>query len=314
MIYKRLLHPLKRLFHLLRLKSLIGKTLVIALPYGWHILFFLIPFLFILSISFSEGTLGVPPFLPLSKWTQDHVLWIKLNFSNYLFLLDDDIYLEGYMQSVILSGIATLLCLIVGYPMAYGISRSRQPYRTFLLLLIILPFWTSFLIRIYAWMGILNTHGLINTLLLKWGLIQQPLELIHNNFAVCLGIVYSYLPFMILPLYSALEKMDDRLLEAAYDLGCRPYQAFLKITWPLSQRGVVAGALLVFIPGVGEFVIPELLGGSDSIMIGKILWNEFFLNRDWPLASSLAMALLVMLVLPIFMVQKVISPKGDTGS
>jgi putrescine transport system permease protein len=300
-----------RLLDILRLKSLMGKTLVIALPYGWHIFFFFIPFLFILGISFSTGSLSIPPFEPLFTWSKDHVLWIKLNFSNYLFLIEDSLYVEAYRQSVILSALATLLCLIIGYPMAYVISRTKQPYRTILLLFIVLPFWTSFLIRIYAWIGILSPQGLINTLLLHWGWIQSPLELMHNNFSVCLGIVYSYLPFMILPIYSVLEKMDDRLLEAAYNLGCRPFQAFLKITWPLSYRGVLAGTLLVFIPGVGEFIIPELLGGPDSIMIGKVLWTEFFFNRDWPLASALAMALLLLLVLPIFMVQKLIATRKD---
>ena len=300
-----------RILNALKIKQLLSRFFVIALPYGWHILFFLIPFFIILKISLSESALGIPPIKPLCTW-QEGLLHLKINMTNFLFLIEDSLYFEGYMQSLSLSFTATLICLIIGYPMAYGISKTKQPYRTFLLLLVILPFWTSFLVRIYSWMGILNPHGLINTSLLYFNIIQEPLDLIHNDFAVCLGIVYSYLPFMILPLYAALEKLDGRLLEAAHDLGAHPFQSFLKITWPLSRRGVFAGALLVFIPGVGEFVIPELLGGSDSIMIGKLLWNEFFLNRDWPLASSLAIILLVVLVCPIFAIQKMMSPDKET--
>lgn len=293
------------------LKSLLSRVGVIAIPYGWHILFFLIPFLFIFKISLCEGTLGVPPLKPLLEWGADQVLHLRFNLSNFLFLMEDSLYIEGYLQSLLLSLIATLICLLIGYPVAYGISRARENHRTLLLLFIILPFWTSFLVRIYSWMGLLSPHGLVNSLLLHCGWINEPLHLLHNDFAVCLGIVYSYLPFMILPLYSTLEKLDTHLLEAAYDLGARPFQTFVKITWPLSRRGAMAGALLVFVPGVGEFVIPELLGGADSIMIGKLLWNEFFLNRDWPLASALAVTLLIVLVCPIFIIQKFFSPEKE---
>lgn len=297
-----------RVFHALRLNRLISRALVIAVPYGWHILFFLIPFLFIIKISLSEGYVGIPPIKSIVSWGSDQILHLKLDLSSFLFLAEDPLYLQGYLESLTLSFTATLLCLIISYPMAYGIARTTETYRPLLLLLIILPFWTSFLIRVYAWMGLLSPMGLLNTLLMKMGLITEPLKLLYNRYAVCLGIVYSYLPFMILPIYTAIEKIDDRFIEASHDLGARPMQTFLRVTWPLSRRGVIAGALLVFIPGVGEFVIPELLGGSDSLMIGKLLWSAFFFARDWPLASALAMALLALLVIPILMVQRVLAP------
>jgi putrescine transport system permease protein len=237
----------------------------------------------------------------------DTVLQVKLALNNYLFLIEDELYLSSYKESIKIAGLSTVICLFIGYPVAYGITRVSQTFRIPLLMMIILPFWTSFLIRVFAWIGILNNQGVINLFLMKLGLISEPLPLINNNFAVCVGIVYSYLPFMILPLYATLEKINPQLLEAAYDLGCKPFKAFLTITLPLSIRGVLAGAALVFIPSIGEFVIPELLGGSDSIMIGKILWSEFFINRDWPLASAVAVAMLVLLVLPISLFQKLVA-------
>ncbi|MFN9001648.1 MAG: ABC transporter permease subunit, partial [Holosporales bacterium] len=250
------------------------------------------------------------PYTELFTWVDDTFLQIRLNLGNYWMLLEDELYIAAYLESLTLAGIATVICLIIGYPMAYGISRASGKWRVTLLLLVILPFWTSFLLRVYAWIGILNNQGLLNHLLLSLGIIDAPLPLINNNFAVVLGIVYSYLPFMVMPLYAALEKLDPSMLEAAYDLGCRPLRAFFTVTVPLSFRGVIAGSMLVFIPAVGEFVIPELLGGSDTLMIGKILWVEFFTNRDWPMASALAVALLVCLVLPIALLQKLISRQG----
>jgi putrescine transport system permease protein len=290
-----------------KLRKFFGRSLIIAVPYGWHLIFFFIPFLIVLKISFSESTMGAPPYSPLISWVSETVLQVKLVLTNYLFLIEDELYLSSYKESIKIAGLSTIICLLIGYPVAYGITRVSQTIRIPLLMMIILPFWTSFLIRVFAWIGILNNQGVINLFLLKVGLISEPLPLINNNFAVCVGIVYSYLPFMILPLYATLEKINPQLLEAAYDLGCKPFKAFLTITLPLSMRGVLAGAALVFIPSIGEFVIPELLGGSDSIMIGKILWSEFFINRDWPLASAVAVAMLVLLVLPISLFQKLVA-------
>lgn len=288
-------------------QSLLGKALVIGIPYGWHVIFFLIPFLIVVRISFSESVIGVPPYTSLFEWADDAILNIRLSLANYLFLAEDELYLASYTQSLNIAGLATLVCLFIGYPIAYGITRVSHAWRIPLLMMVILPFWTSFLIRVYAWMGILNNRGLINSSLLSLGWITEPLPLINNTFSVCLGIVYSYLPFMILPIYAALEKINPLLLEAAYDLGCKPSKAFLTITLPLSFRGVMAGSMMVLIPSIGEFVIPELLGGSDTLMIGKILWTEFFLNRDWPLASAIAIAMLVLLVLPLAFFQRLLT-------
>jgi putrescine transport system permease protein len=282
-----------------------GRRLVTALPYLWLLLFFLVPFLIVFKISFAEAVLSRPPYTPLLELTQDAFLQIKLNLANYAFLVQDPLYLSAYLSSLKVAAVATLLCLLLGYPMAYGIARAAPGVRTVLLFLIVLPFWTSFLIRIYAWIGILKENGFLNNLLLALGIIDQPLALLHTNFAVYLGIVYSYLPFMILPLYATLVRLDLSLLEAAADLGARPLRAFLSITLPLSMPGVVAGSLLVFIPVVGEFVIPDLLGGPDTLMIGKVLWTEFFSNRDWPLASAIAVALLLLLVTPMFWFRRI---------
>lgn len=285
------------------LRRLTARAVVIAVPYGWHIVFFLIPFLIILKISFSESIIGIPPYTQLISWIDQQCLQIRFNFANYTFLLEDRLYLHAYLESMRISGLATLLCLFIAYPIAYGLSRIKSGWRMLLLMLVILPFWISFLIRVYAWLDLLSYYGPINSLLMKVGLITKPLSFLYNDIAVCLGIVYSYLPFMIFPLFVALDKIDSTLLEAAYDLGCKPWQVFCKITLPLSLRGVVAGSMLVFIPGVGEYVIPELLGGADNVMIGRILWTEFFTNGDWPLASALAIIMLLVLVLPIIILQ-----------
>lgn len=281
-----------------------GRTAVIAIPYFWLLLFFLVPFIIVLKIAFSETQIALPPYQPLLQWAQDRVLQIKLNVGNFLFLVEDSLYWKAYLNSIKVAGISTLLCLLLGYPMAYAIARADPTWRNILLMMVILPFWTSFLLRVYAWIGILKNNGLINNFLMWIGVIDQPLVMMQTDFAIYIGIVYSYLPFMILPLYSNLEKMDLTLLEAAEDLGCRPFKAFLAITVPLSMPGIVAGSLLVFIPAVGEFVIPALLGAPDSLMIGKVLWSEFFSNRDWPVASAVAIALLMLLVIPIVLLQR----------
>jgi putrescine transport system permease protein len=290
-----------------------GRWLVLALPYGWLLLFFLLPFVIVLKISFAEFAIGIPPYSHLVEWTQDGYLRLTLAFSNYAYLIDDPQYTIAYMNSLRIATVSTLLALLLGYPMAYGIARAPKGPRTILLFLVILPFWTSFLIRVYAWIGILKGNGLLNNFLISVGLIDQPLVIMGSDWGVYIGVVYSYLPFMILPLYATLEKLDPSLLEAAHDLGCRPWKAFLTITLPLSLPGVLAGSMLVFIPTVGEFVIPELLGGADTFMIGRVLWNEFFLNRDWPVASSVAVAMLLLLVVPIMIFQHIQGKQAKDG-
>ena len=280
-----------------------GRTAVIGLPYLWLLLFFLVPFIIVLKISVSDIRLGMPPYEPLLRWAGDQVVTLQVNLHNYAFLFQDPLYGHAYLNSLLTAGVSTLLCLLVGYPMAYGISRTRATWRNLLLMMVMLPFWTSFLLRVYAWIGILRNNGLINNILMSLGIIHEPIVMLQTNFAVYVGIVYSYLPFMVLPLYASLEKMDMTLLEAAADLGCTPTRAFLRITLPLSWPGIVAGSMLVFIPAVGEFVIPALLGGPDSLMIGRVLWEEFFHNRDWPVASAVAIAMLVLLVGPIMVLQ-----------
>jgi putrescine transport system permease protein len=283
-----------------------------ALPLIWLIVFFAVPFAVVLKISFAEAIVGQPPYTPLLAVGADG--WRLLaKAANYLLLADDPLYIEAYLNSLKVAGISTLICLLIGYPMAYAIARAPDRWRAFLLTLVILPFWTSFLIRVYAWIGILSTTGILNNALIGLGLIDEPLALMNTNFAVYLGIVYSYLPFMVLPLYATLARMDLTLLEAAADLGCRPWQAFVRVTLPLSASGIAAGALLVFIPATGEFVIPDLLGGPDSLMIGKVLWTEFFTNRDWPVASALATVLLIVLVGPMALLQAIERRRGDIG-
>jgi putrescine transport system permease protein len=282
-----------------------GQRLAIAVPSLWLLLFFLVPFLIVLKISFSEFRDGMPPYAPLLQWAEDGkrlVLTFKLD--NYLFLLTDDLYADTLLYSLKVAAISTAACLLLGYPMAYAIARATPTLRNLYLMLIILPFWSSFLLRVYAWVGLLKTDGVINNLLLGLGLVDQPLVLLYTDFALYVGIVYSYLPFMILPLYSNLEKHDLTLLEAAADLGARPLDSFLRITLPLSLPGVIAGSLLVFIPAVGEYVIPSLLGRTDQLMIGRVLSDEFFSNLDWPVASAVAIAMLLLLVIPILLLQR----------
>jgi putrescine transport system permease protein len=281
-----------------------GRTAVVAVPYLWLLLFFLVPFIIVLKIAFSEPQIAMPPYQPLLQWTQDQILNIKLNLKNFAFLFTDALYVKAYLNSLRIAAVSTLLCLLIGYPIAYAIARASSTSRNILLMMVILPFWTSFLLRVYAWIGILKNNGLINNFLMWLGVIDEPIVMLQTDFAIYIGIVYSYLPFMILPLYSNLEKMDLTLLEAAADLGCRPFKAFLKITLPLSMPGIIAGSMLVFIPAVGEFVIPELLGPAGTLMIGKTLWMQFFTARNWPLASAVAIALLLLLVIPIVLLQR----------
>jgi putrescine transport system permease protein len=283
--------------------------LVIAIPYGWLLFFFLAPFALVLKIALSQSALSMPPYAPVLDWSDDiHSLVEKvstLSFDSFAGLLSDSLYLESYISSVVIAGVATILTLLVAYPFALAIARSPPKLRPILLGLAIAPFWTSFLIRVYAWIAILKDEGLLNHLLLSIGVINAPLGIFATNSAVVIGIVYSYLPFMLLPLYAAIEGQERALLEAAADLGASPWRAFWGVTLPLSVRGIVAGSLLVFIPAVGEFVIPDLLGGSDTLMIGRTLWNDFFVNRDWPAASAAAIVLLVLLVGPLLVYERV---------
>jgi putrescine transport system permease protein len=281
-----------------------GQRLVIGMPYLWLLVFFLVPFLIVLKISFAEfAPLGRPPYEPVLRWLEDGAVQVKLFFGSYAYLFNEPLYVSAWLYSVKVAAFSTLLCLLVGYPMAYAIARSKPATRSILLMLVILPFWTSFLLRVYAWMGLLKSDGVINNALLGLGLIDAPLTMMNTSFAVYIGIVYSYLPFMILPLFANLEKHDLTLLEAAQDLGSGPVRAFLRITLPLSFPGIVAGSLLVFIPAVGEFVIPSLLGRSDQLMIASLLSDEFFRNRDWPRASAVAIVMLLLLLVPIMIFQ-----------
>ncbi|MBV6422704.1 MAG: Putrescine transport system permease protein PotH [Steroidobacteraceae bacterium] len=280
-----------------------GERLVIAVPYLWLLLFFLIPFIIVFKMSFSEVRLAMPPYAPLWEWVSEKAVDVRLNFGNYLYLLTDDLYFSAYLYSLKVAAISTVFCLLIAYPMAYAMARSSPATRNLYLMLIILPFWTSFLLRVYAWIGLLQNNGVINSVLLALGIIDEPITMMQTDFAVFIGIVYSYLPFMILPLYSNLEKHDFTLLEAAADLGAGPVKSFLRITLPLSRPGIIAGSLLVFIPAVGEYVIPSLLGSTDQLMIGRVLADEFFANRDWPVASAVAIAMLLLLMVPIMIFQ-----------
>jgi putrescine transport system permease protein len=280
-----------------------GRRLVAAVPTLWLLVLFLIPFLIVFRISFSEVRLAIPPYTPLIAWHHGAPS-LELHASAYKFLFTDPLYVSSYLYSLKVAAVSTLCCLLIGYPMAYTIARSAPATRSVLLMLVILPFWTSFLLRVYAWIGLLNNNGVINNVLLYLGVIHRPLALMQTDFAVYIGIVYSYLPFMILPLYANLEKHDAALLEAAADLGARPFRAFRSITLPQSLPGIFAGCLLVFIPAVGEYVIPTLLGRPDQLMIGRVLSDEFFENRDWPVASAVAIVILLLLVVPIMLFQR----------
>lgn len=290
-----------------------GARFVIGVPYVWLLCLFLIPFVIVFKISFAEQELAIPPFSPL--FNEDGSLHIVLQnykdlFENYfpsLFTLlnpftdstGDNIYLLTYWLSIKTALTTTLICLLVGYPMAYAIAKAKPSVRNLLLLAVMLPFWTSFLLRVYAWMGLLGSNGIINNFLMDMGWINEPLDLFYNTFSLNLVMVYAYLPFMILPLYTQLSKLDHRLLEAAADLGAHPIKAFFTITLPLSRNGIIAGSMLVFIPSVGEYVIPELVGGPGNLMIGKVMWQAFFDQNNWPLASAIAVVMVLLLVVPI---------------
>lgn len=286
------------------LKKFGGRNLLISIPYVWIFLFFICPCLILIKISFSNETLATPPYTSIIDWFSVATLQIRLNLGNYLTLFTDEMYIKGFATSILIAGSCTICCLIVGFPMAYSIARSSEKYRSILLMLVVLPFWTSFLIRVYAWIVLLSPAGVINNVLMRLNLISAPLPLMNNTYAACLGIVYTYLPFMILPLYNAIEKIDYSMMEAAYDLGCTPLKAFFSVIVPLSMPGVFAGSALVFVPAIGEFVIPELLGGAQTLTIGRLVWNEFFGNLSWPTAAALSIILLIFVVLPIVLAQR----------
>lgn len=277
--------------------------LAVIIPYVWLFIFFFVPFLIILKISFAQAIFSLPPFDVLYQWYDDSLLQIKLNFGNFTILLKDPFYGEAFVSSVKIAGTATASCLILGYLMAYGITNSSPSWRVLLILLVLLPFWTSFLIRVYAWMSLLSAKGIINTVLINLGLSQNPLFFLDNAYAAGLGITYCYLPFMVLPIYASLEKIDPVYWEAAYDLGASPWRTFWRITVPLSKPGILAGCILVFVPAIGEFVIPELLGGPNTMTIGRVLWSEFFNNQDWPRACALAVFMMTIFVVPIMAFQ-----------
>ncbi len=284
---------------------------IIAVPFYWLLIFFLTPFIIVFKISVAEPLIASPPFSPLFDIAQNGALSVHLVFDNYAYLWEDSLYINTYVNSIRISTISTVLCLLLGYPIAYAIVRSAPTTRFVLLMLIILPFWTSFLLRIYAWMGLLADQGTINNILIYLGLINRPIRLMYSEFAVHIGIVYSYLPFMILPLYANMEKLDHTIHEAAADLGARPFTTFLTVTLPLTTPGIMAGSLLVFIPATGEFVIPDLLGGGNVLMIGRVLYNEFNANHDWPVASAVAIVLLLVLVIPMMLYQHIQSKENN---
>lgn len=272
-------------------------------PYFWLVLFFFIPIALIFKISISVAEWGMPPYKDMFEFTEKGFQF-NATFGNYLYVFSDFYYFKSYLNSLSLAFSSTLLCLVIGYPIAFYVAKSNESIRNILLIFLIIPFWTSFLLRVYAWKVLLQGGGLINSVLIKFGFIESPLPLLHNHYAVILGVVYTYLPFMILPLYGYLVKFDLNLVDAAYDLGAKPIKTFFKVILPLSLPGIIAGSMLVFIPVMGEFVIPEMLGGSDRIYFGKMIWEEFFQNRDWPVASALAMSGILFLVVPILIFQK----------
>jgi putrescine transport system permease protein len=286
------------------------RRFAVAIPYLWLLVFFLAPFAIILKISLADPIIAMPPFTPFFDDDGN----IHATADNFTFLFTDKLYAITYLKSVWMAALSTFFCLALGFPMAYGIARADDSTRNLLLLLIILPFWISFLLRVYAWMGLLNNYGVINNFLMWLGLIDHPIAFMYTDFAIYIGMVYSYLPFMVLPLYATLERMDLDLVEAAQDLGARRSTAFWDITWPLARPGVIAGCLLVFIPAMGEYVIPYLLGGPESLLIGRVLFDEFFVNRDWPLASAVAIVLLLLLVVPIVFLQRNQAKDAEAGA
>ena len=278
------------------------ERLSIVPPYVWLILTLLVPFLIVLKISFAESIFGQPPYSQLLEY-KNGVLRIALYLESYITLFTDSLFVDAYLRSIRMAAVTTLFCILIGYPMAYFIAQSNPKTRNLLLLGVILPFWTSLLLRVYAWAGILRNEGLLNNFLMWTGIINSPIELFRTDIAVYIGLIYTYLPFFILPLYTNLLKHDRRLLDAAYDLGARPFKAFLSITLPLSTSGVIAGSMLVFIPSVGEYVIPELLGGTNTYMIGRVMWDQYFTNSNWPMAAAIAVVMLMILLIPLVLLQ-----------
>ncbi len=298
-------------------KRSFAQKLVIRIPYAWLLVFFLVPFLIVLKISMSQSALAQPPYTPLidfaAGWHGVTAYLAALSFDHYALIGSDPLYLLSYMKSVEIAAFSTLLLLVIGYPIAYGIARTPRRVQAVLMILVMLPFWTAFLIRIYAWMNILQRDGPLNQLLMALNIVSEPPAWLATDTAIYIGIVYSYLPFMVLPLYATLEKLDESLLEAAADLGCPRWKVFWLVTLPLSWPGVLAGVLLCFIPAVGEFVIPDLLGGSQTPMIGQTIWTEFFGNKDWPTAAAIAVALVCLLVAPIVVFQHQAMRTADRG-
>ena len=294
-----------------------GTRLIVLIPYFWLVVFFLLPFLIVFKLSLSHTALAQPPYTPVfdfaAGWQGLKGFFNALSFENYAFIASDWLYVASYLRSLEIALGSTLLLLLTGFPLAYGMARAPRSIQAVLFMLVVLPFWTSFLIRIYAWINILQREGLLNQVLLALGIVDAPPAWLATDTAVYIGIVYSYLPFMVLPIYATLEKMDDTLVEAAADLGCPWWKAFWVVTLPLALPGVVAGALLCFIPIIGEFVIPDLLGGSTTAMIGQTLWTEFFGNRDWPVASAVAVVLLALLVVPIVVYQQMQTRELEGG-
>lgn len=280
-----------------------GRTIVIAVPFVFLLVFFMVPFAAVLRISFSDVKMSVPPYTDVLEF-KDGVLRIVLDFAHYVDVVSNPLYIGAYLDSIKVAALTTLLCLLIGYPAAYLIARSDPRRRNLLMMAVMLPFWTSYLIRVYAWIGLLKNQGLINEFLLWAHIIDQPLKLYHNNFGLLVGMVYNYLPYLMLPLYAQLVKLDLTLLEAAGNLGARPWQAFFTITLPQSTRAIVSSCLLVFIPAVGEYVIPEILGGSDSVMIARVMWDDFFNAGDWPAASAATGCMVLLLLLPMAWFQR----------
>ncbi|MET3624868.1 ABC transporter permease subunit [Burkholderia ambifaria] len=275
-----------------------GRNVAIGVPFLWLTIFFALPFVLVMKISFADQMLGIPPYSALARLESSTVQFV-LSLKHYALLLQDDLYLKTYVSSLKMAAASTLMCLLAGYPIAYCIARAAPARRNLLMMAVMLPFWTSFLIRVYAWVGIMKDDGLLNRALAALGVIAMPLRLYHTDAGVYIGMVYSYLPFMVMPLYAHLVKMDLTLLEAAHDLGATPWSAFWRITLPLSRNGIVAGSLLVFIPAVGEYVIPELLGGANTLMLGRVMWDEFFNNMDWPMASAVTVTMVALLLVPM---------------
>ncbi len=294
----------------------LGQRMVILLPYLWLVALFLVPFAIVLKISLSQSAVAQPPYTPVfdlsAGWIGLKNFFASLSLDNYVALGADALYLSSYLKSLQVAALSTLMLLLIGYPIAFGMARAPRSLQPILVALVVLPFWTSFLIRVYAWINILQRDGLLNQVLLALHVIDEPQTWLASDTAIYIGMVYSYLPFMVLPLYAALEKMDETLIEAAADLGCPPWKTFWLVTLPLSLPGVFAGALLCFIPIMGEFVVPDLLGGSETLMIGQTLWTEFFADRDWPLASAIAVVLLVVLVAPIMIYER--GSRSDVGT